>query len=467
MDFKELQKKLTINRKNVWEKNSKEQVFEYAESYKKFMDISKTERKAVKNSIEILKKEGFKPLDFYENEGKIKKGDKVYYINRGKSIFALVYNDEISKGINVVGSHLDAPRIDFKPQPFYEDTEIAMAKTHYYGGIKKYHWFNIPLELHGVVINSKGEEVEVSIGDDEKDPIFIISDLLPHLDRNKKSLPEAFEAEKMNMILGTIAISYEDEDKIKDPVKLNVLNILNEKYGLTEEDFISAELEIVPAFNSRDVGLDRSLIAAYGHDDRICAYTSLTAISEVKPKGKSPAILLVDKEEIGSDSNTGAKNHFWIPILKRLLKLEGKDVSVAIEEALVNSTMLSSDVSAALDPNYKDAHDSYNAPKLNYGIVLTKYTGVRGKGGTNDANAEVVGRIRKIWNDNEILWQTGELGRTDLGGGGTIAKFFAEKNMDVIDAGVPLLGMHAPLEIASKGDLYETHKAYKAFMENN
>ncbi|UYP00648.1 aminopeptidase [Oceanotoga sp. DSM 15011] len=466
MDYKELSKKLTLNRKNVWEKNDFKTVDDYTENYKKFMDYSKTERKAIKYSKKLLEENGYKPLEFFEKEGKLKDGDKVYYINRDKSLFAIEIKGKIKNGVNIVGSHVDAPRIDFKPEPLIEDTEIAMAKTHYYGGIKKYQWLNIPLELHGVIINSKGETVEVSIGDDLKDPVFVISDLLPHLDRNKKAISEAIDPEKMNLLLGTISINYDSEEKIKDSVKLNILNILNEKYGIIEEDLISAELEIVPSLPSRDVGLDRSLIAAYGHDDRICAYTSLTALINSKINSRSSAILLVDKEEIGSDGNTGAKNHFWIPMLKKLLKLQNEDVTIAIEDAINNSILLSSDVSAAFDPNYKDAHDINNAPKLNYGIVLTKYTGARGKAGTNDANAEVVGKVRKVWNENNILWQTGELGRTDLGGGGTIAKFFAEQGLDVIDAGVALLGMHAPYEIASKGDLYETYLAYKVFMEN-
>ena len=463
MDYKELQKKLSMKKEQVWKNIEFKVIDDYTKGYKEFIDSSKTERKAVKYSVKELEKNGFKPLDYYEKLGKLENGDKVYFVNRDKSLFAIKVNGKIREGINLVGAHLDAPRIDLKPEPIFEDTEIAMAKTHYYGGIKKYQWLNIPLELHGVIIKKDGTSIDISIGDKPEDPLFVISDLLPHLDRNTKSIKEAIDAEKLNVLFGTISITYDEE--IKDGVKLNILNILNEKYGIIEEDFISAEIEVVPAFNARDVGFDRSLIAAYGHDDRICSYTGLTALIEASPEGKSPALLLIDKEEIGSDSNTGAKNHFWIPVLKKLLKLQNEDVVIAIEDSLQNSTLLSADVAAALDPNYKDAHDPLNAPKLGYGIVIAKYTGVRGKGGTNDANAEVVGKLRKVLNDGNIAWQTGELGRTDLGGGGTIAKFFAEKNLDVVDAGVALLGMHAPYEIASKADLYETYRAYKVFME--
>jgi len=363
-----------------------------------------------------------------------------------------------------VGAHVDSPRLDLKPEPIIEDYEIAMAKTHYYGGIKKYQWLNIPLQMYGTIVKKDGSIIDISIGDKQEDPIFVISDLLPHLDRREGDVKKVFEAEKLNILLGSISVSY-DED-IKEGVKLNVLKILNEKYGIVEEDFISAEIEVVPAFDSRDVGLDRSLIASYGHDDRVCAYTALSAIIEAEPKFKSSALIIADKEEIGSEGNTGSKNHYWIGVLKELLSLQKEDVTLAIEETLRNSVLLSADVSAAVDPNYKDVHDLTNAPKLGYGIVITKYTGSGGKGATNDANAELVGKIRKILNDSNVTWQTGELGRTDLGGGGTIAKFFAEKGLDVIDAGVPLLGMHAPYEIASKADIYETYLAYKAFMES-
>jgi len=467
MNLSELEKKLTRKQKNVWSKRNKEDIEKYSRQYKAFIDFSKTERKAAKYAIQMLEKDGFKPLSYYEEKGKIEKGDKVYYLNREKSIFALKYNNSLKDGINIVGAHIDSPRFDLKPEPIIEDENIAMAKTHYYGGVKKYQWFNIPLELHGVVIKSDGSKIEVSIGEDENDPVFVISDLLPHLDGdlNNKKVSDAFEAEKMNLLLGTISISYDEENNIKNPVKLNILNILNEKYGLVEEDLVSAELEAVPALKARDVGLDRSLMASYGHDDRVCAYTALTALIDSKESFKNPAVLLVDKEEIGSTGNTGARNHFWMYVLKKLAAITNNIKPSEVEDIFINSTLLSADVSAAIDPNYKEAHDLSNAPKLGYGITLMKYTGSRGKGGTNDANAELVGKIRNLFNLENISWQIGELGKVDRGGGGTIALFFADKGLDVLDAGVPLLGMHSPYEVASKADIYETHLAYKTFFE--
>ena len=464
MDVKVLKDQLLRKKETVWKKRKIEEINEYCKSYAEFMDNSKTERLSVKNIIALLEKNGYKSFESIKKTGKLPKNAKVYFSNRGKSLFAIRVKGDIKNGVNIVGAHVDSPRLDLKPEPIIEDYEIAMAKTHYYGGIKKYQWLNIPLQMYGTIVKKDGSIIDISIGDKPEDPIFVISDLLPHLDRREGDVKKVFEAEKLNILLGSVSVSY-DED-IKEGVKLNVLKILNEKYGIVEEDFISAEIEVVPAFNSRDVGLDRSLIASYGHDDRVFAYTALSAIIEAEPKFKSSALIIADKEEIGSEGNTGSKNHYWIGILKELLSLQKEEVSLAIEETLRNSVLLSADVSAAVDPNYKDVHDLTNAPKLGYGIVITKYTGSGGKGATNDANAELVGKIRKILNDSNVTWQTGELGRTDLGGGGTIAKFFAEKGLDVIDAGVPLLGMHAPYEIASKADIYETYLAYKAFMES-
>jgi len=468
MDLTELEKSLTFQKKSVWSKRSKEDIDRYTSQYKDFINFSKTERKAASYSVELLEKNGFKPLSHYVNSGKIEKGDKVYFVNRDKAVFAFKYNNPLKDGINIVGAHIDSPRFDLKPEPIVEDENIAMAKTHYYGGVKKYQWFNIPLELHGVIIKKDGSKIEVSIGQDENDPVFVISDLLPHLDRDlaNKKVSEAFEAEKMNLLIGTTAISYDESDKIKNPVKLNILKILNDKYGIVEEDLISAELEIVPALPARDVGLDKSLLASYGHDDRVCAYTGLTALIDAQTSVKNPAVLLVDKEEIGSDGNTGAKNHFWIYVLKKIAALaKEEELLQNIEEILTNSTLLSADVSAAVDPNYKEAHDLSNAPKLGYGITLMKYTGSGGKGRTNDANAELVGKVRNLFNQEGISWQIGELGKVDRGGGGTIALFFSEKGLDVLDAGVPLLGMHSPYEVASKADIYETYLAYKTFYE--
>ncbi|MBM7560110.1 aminopeptidase [Marinitoga litoralis] len=463
MDLKELKEKLVRKNVSVWEKRDRNIIDDYSKGYKKFIDFSKTERRAVEYSVKILEEKGFKPLDYYLNLGKIEDGDGVYYVNNHKSLFALKVKGNLTNGINLVGAHVDAPRLDLKPEPIIEDTGIAMAKTHYYGGVKKYQWLNIPLELHGVIIKSDGTKIDVAIGDNEDDPVFVISDLLPHLDRRTGDVKEVFTGESLNLLLGTISISYDEE--IKDSVKLNILNILHEKYGIVEEDFISAELEVVPSLPARDVGLDRSLIAAYGHDDRICSYTALTALIESEPEFRSAAIILTDKEETGSDGNTGAKHHFWIYVVKKLLKLQGcTNIELGIDDVLINSTLLSADVTAAFDPNFKEVHDPANAPKLGYGIAIAKYTGARGKAGTNDANAEVVGKLRKVFNENGVIWQTGELGKVDQGGGGTIAKFFAEKGLSVVDAGVPLFGMHSPYELASKGDLYETYYAYKVFL---
>ncbi|KLO21391.1 MULTISPECIES: aminopeptidase [unclassified Marinitoga] len=466
MDVKKLQEKLIRKKISVWEKRDRKAIDEYSKGYKKFIDYSKTERKAIEYTVKELEKEGFKPLNYFLEKGKIEDGDKIYYVNNYKSLFAIKIKGSLTNGINLVGAHVDAPRLDLKPEPIVEDSGIAMAKTHYYGGVKKYQWLNIPLELHGVVIKNDGEKIDVSIGDSEEDPVFVISDLLPHLDRRKGEISEVFKGEDLNLLLGTISISYDEE--IKDSIKLNILNILHEKYGIVEEDLTSAELEVVPSLPARDVGLDRSLIAAYGHDDRICSYTALTALLESDPEVRSAAILLTDKEEIGSDGNTGAKHHFWITVIKKLLKLQGSsNIELDIDDCLINSTLLSADVSAAYDPNFKDVHDPANAPKLGYGIAIAKYTGSRGKAATNDANAEVFGKLRQIFNENGVIWQTGELGKVDQGGGGTIAKFFAEKGLSVIDAGVALFGMHSPYELASKGDLYETYYAYKVFLNKN
>lgn len=468
MDINELEKKLTIQKKNVWSKRDFETIESYTSMYKEFINYSKTERRAIKFSVKLLEENGFKPLSYYEEKGNIELGDKIYFVNREKSLFAIKYNQPLTKGINLVGAHIDSPRFDLKPEPLIEDESIAMAKTHYYGGVKKYHWFNIPLELHGVIVKSDGSKIEVSIGDDKSDPVFVISDLLPHLDKElpNKKISEAFDPEKMNLILGTISITYDESKKVSNPVKLNVLKILFEKYGIIEEDLVSAELEAVPALKARDVGIDRSLLASYGHDDRVCAYTALTAFIDSQSSLKSPALLLVDKEEIGSDGNTGAKNHFWIGVVKKIMHLANEHkVCNVIDDALFNSTLLSADVSAAVDPNYKEAHDLSNAPRLGYGITLMKYTGSGGKSRTNDAHAELLARIRNLFNQEDISWQIGELGKVDRGGGGTIALFFAEKGLDVLDAGVPLLGMHSPYEIASKADIYETYLAYRTFFE--
>ncbi len=448
----ELKKKLSYENKNGWKlkETSKDKVFDFAETYKDFLQTCKTERE----TVEYVKRE----FD------KRKKKQDFFIINRGKNI-ALVRLGKKS-GMKLVASHIDAPRIDIKQNPLFEETEIALFHTHYYGGIKKYQWFNIPLAIHGVVIKSNGEKVDINVGEKDNDPIFVIPDLLPHLSHklvDDKKVKDAFEAEKMNLIVGSIP--FDDEEK--EAVKLQVLSILNETYGITEEDFISAELEIVPAMQPRDVGFDRGFIAAYGQDDRICAFCSKEAFFDAKKNSKTVVALMIDKEEIGSDGNTGAKSRFLMDIVIEILKAQNIDATLEnVSEFLKNSEVLSADVNGAVNPMYKEVHEKDNASYINHGVVMTKFTGHGGKYMANDASAEFVGKIRKIFNDANVNWQTGELGKVDEGGGGTIAKYLASWNMEVIDCGPALISMHSPYEISSKTDLYETYKAYKAFFED-
>ncbi len=448
-EIKELKSKLSYENKNGWLQTDRDKVFDFAETYKQFIGRCKTERETV----------AFVKREF---EDRAKEGD-FFVINRGKCI-ALVRLGEGS-GMKLIASHIDTPRIDLKQNPLFEDEELALFHTHYYGGIKKYQWFNIPLALHGVIVKSSGEIVEINIGEDEKDPVFVIPDLLPHLShkiQDEKKVKEAFEAEKMNLIVGSIPL---DDDE-KEAVKLGVLKILNEKYGVVEEDFISAEITVVPAMSPKDVGFDRGLIAAYGHDDRICAFCSKEAFFEANSK-KTIVALMVDKEEIGSDGNTGAKSRFLLDVVVEILKKKGESPDfINVGEFLKKSEVLSADVNGALNPMYKEVHEKDNASYLNHGVVLTKFTGHGGKYMANDASAEFVGKVRKIFNDAGVKWQIGELGKVDEGGGGTIAKYLACWNMDVVDCGPALISMHSPFEIASKVDLYETFKAYKAFYES-
>ncbi len=448
----ELKKKLGYENKNGWHltHTNKDKVFNFAETYKEFIGQCKTERETVDY---ILK----------EFETKRKQND-IIIINRGKNT-ALIRPGKES-GMKLIASHIDAPRIDIKQNPLFEETEIAMFHTHYYGGIKKYQWFNIPLSIHGMIIKENGEKVRIIIGEKDDEPTFIIPDLLPHLSHkiiDEKKVKEAFDAEKMNLIVGSIPF---DKDE-KETVKLNILNILNEEYGIKEEDFISAELEIVPAMKPKDVGFDRGFIAAYAQDDRICAFCSKEAFFNSKNNSKTIVALMIDKEEIGSDGNTGAKSRFLMDIVVEILKAKKESATFeSVSEFLRNSEVLSADVNGAVNPMYKDVHEKDNASYINHGVVMTKFTGHGGKYMANDASAEFVGRIRKIFNDAKVNWQTGELGKVDEGGGGTIAKYLASWNMDVIDCGPALLSMHSPYEISSKTDLFETYKAYKAFFEN-
>jgi aspartyl aminopeptidase len=449
----------------IWEKVNegvKEEVFKVADDYKKFIDASKTERLSVKEIVRQAKKAGFKN---FKDMDEIKQGDKLYYVNKEKAaVLVVVGNETIEKGMNIVGSHVDSPRIDLKQNPLYEEHGITLLKTHYYGGIRKYQWVAIPLALYGTVVKENGEAIDIAIGDDENDPVFYITDLLPHLakDQNDKKLSEAIEGEGLNVIIGSLPAEGKEDDK---KFKLNVLKILNEKYGMIEEDFLTAELEIVPAGKARDVGIDRGMIMAYGHDDRVCAYTSLRAILELDSPQRTAVALFADKEEVGSNGNTGMHSMFFNNMVAELIAIKnnGNYSELLLKRALENSSMLSSDVAAGVDPTYPHVTEIQNAAIMGKGVALVKYTGSRGKSGANDANAEYIGKLRKLFNENNVVWQTSELGKVDQGGGGTIAYILANYNMDVVDLGVPVLSMHAPYELVSKTDVYMTYKAYNTF----
>lgn len=456
---------LLYKKKFIWEKlgaDEREKVFSVGEDYKIFIDASKTERLSVKEIIKRAEQQGFKPLDEF-NE--LKPGSKVYYVNKRKSaVLAVIGKEKIENGMNIVGSHIDSPRIDLKQNPLYEGHGISLLKTHYYGGIRKYQWVALPLALYGTVVKADGEAMDIAIGDDANDPVFYITDLLPHLakDQNDKKLSEAIEGESLNVIIGSLPAEGKDDEK---KFKLNVLKILNEKYGMIEEDFQTAEIEIVPAGCARDVGIDRGMISAYGHDDRVCAYTSLRAIFEVENNDRTAVALFSDKEEVGSIGNTGMHSEFFNNVVGEMILLQGNSDMLSLKRALANSSMLSSDVAAGVDPTYPQVSELQNSAVMGQGVVMVKYTGSKGKSGANDASAEYIGKIRKIFNDNDIMWQSGELGKVDQGGGGTIAYIMANLNMDVVDIGVPVLSMHAPFELVTKTDVYMTYKAYKSFYE--
>ncbi|WP_300362058.1 aminopeptidase [Fusobacterium sp.] len=453
---------------NGWKNISQEkmeEIFTMGEEYKKVLDLGKTEREFVDLATSFAKECGFvdaRLKDF------LVPGDKVYYLNRHKNIvLAVIGKEDILKGINYIVSHIDSPRLDLKQNPLYEEFELAYMKTHYYGGIKKYQWTSIPLALHGVVVLANGEKVKIVIGEHEDDPVFTVPDILPHLDRKvqgDRTAREVIKGEELQIIVGSIPTTINDSE-IKDLVKYNILEKLNDIYGMTEEDFISAELELVPSQKAKDVGLDRSLIGAYGQDDRICAYTSLRAILDIHEIPNKTAIcFLADKEETGSDGSTGLQSDFIDYFTADLIFKTKKVYSdLYLKETLWNSKALSSDVNAGVDPIFKSVHDVQNAPQLGYGVVMVKYTGSGGKYGTNDADAEYVGEIRKLLNDNKIVWQTGMLGKVDEGGGGTVAKYLSKKGISTIDIGPALLAMHSPFEISSKLDIFETYRTYKAF----
>lgn len=448
--------------KNGWEtvtEAEKKSIFDFCEGYKEFVDNAKTERQAVKSTVEIAKKHGF--VDVNTKESLIP-GDKVYFVNREKSVYlSVIGKEDITKGINFIIAHLDAPRIDIKANPLYEASDLALLKTHYYGGLRKYQWITIPLSLIGVVYKKDGTRVDINIGESDNDPVFYISDLAPHLakDQVQKKMSECIEGENLNIILGSMT-----KDCEKDKFKSSVIEILNEKYGICEADFCSAELEVVPSSKARDVGIDRSLIGAYAHDDRVCSYTALMAMCEAENPEKTIACVLVDKEEIGSMGNTGMKGAAFEYITATLISKCKSDYNEYMKMTLFrNSVCLSGDVTTAFDPNFPEVNDSLNAAYLGHGVSISKYTGSRGKYDTSDANAEFVSKIRKCFDDNSVMWQMTELGKVDQGGGGTIAQYVANLDVEVLDCGTPLLSMHAPVEIASKYDIYMTFKAYKAF----
>lgn len=450
--------------KNTWEKykDNLNEVMEYNEGYKDYISKNKTERACVKDSIRLAKEKGFKPLDSFET---LKPGDKVYVNNRDKNIALFVIgNKPLTEGMRILGAHIDSPRMDLKQNPLYESEGFVLADTHYYGGVKKYQWVTIPLSLYGVVAKKDGTVVDVVIGEDDNDPVVGISDLLIHLaaEQLDKKAAKVIEGENLDVTLGNMPLVGEE----KDAVKANILKLLKDKYDIEEEDFVSAEIEVVPSGKARDYGLDRSMIAGYGHDDRVCAYTSLTAILDMDVCDYTCCTILVDKEEIGSVGATGAQSLFFENTIGEMLVKMGIDSFVQTRLTLSRSKMLSSDVSAGVDPLFVSVNDKKNAAYLGNGIVFNKYTGARGKSGSNDASAEYVARIRAVMDESNIHYQTAELGKVDLGGGGTIAYILGNYNMDVIDAGIAVLNMHAPMEIVSKVDVYETYQAYKAFLKN-
>ncbi|MGM9631670.1 MAG: aminopeptidase [Eubacteriales bacterium] len=457
METKELKEQLFYKKSSVYEKadaKTIDEAYGFALDYMKFLDDAKTEREAVNASIAIAEKAGFKP---YTLGQKLSVGDKCYYNNRGKNLFLFTIGSEsLENGIRISAAHIDSPRIDLKQVPLYEDEGMSFFKTHYYGGIRKYQWLAMPLAIHGVVIKADGTSVDVVIGEDEGDPVLYINDLLPHLAHgyDTKPLGSAIEGEKLNVLVGSRPLGDED-----NAIKLNTMNILHEKYGIVEEDFLTAELSVVPAQKARDVGLDRSMIGAYGHDDRVCAYPALKAIIDSSDSDHTLMCILADKEETGSDGNTGMQGDFMMDLIDEISLSLGANPRVV----RANSKCLSADVSAAYDPNFAEVFEKRNSALLSCGVVLTKYTGSRGKGGTNDAHAEFVGFVRRAMAEYGVIWQSGELGRVDVGGGGTVAKYISQHNIDVVDLGVPVISMHSPFEVISKVDLYESYRAFCAF----
>ena len=460
-----LQEKLFDIKKIGWETiddKEKQIILDFNEDYIEFLNQCKTERSCVTYFEDVLIKNGFKNIENIKN---LNPGDKVYYINRKKAIYAaIIGNSILEEGLNLIGAHIDAPRIDLKPNPLYEEGGFALFKTHYYGGIKKYQWTSIPLCIEGVVVKTNGDVVDVCIGKDKNDPIFTITDLLPHLGKKQgeKPLSKGIEGEDLNLLVGSIPY---DDEKVKEKVKLNILNILNDKYDITERDFSSAELEIIPAFEAKSLGFDKSMVAGYGQDDRVCAYTTIKALLDINNPSRTCIGILSDKEEVGSMGNTGMSSQNFETFIADLLDKTNQNGYNVLEKALANSKMLSADVTSANDPTYSSVDDKYNAAYLGKGTVLCKYTGHGGKFGASDATAEFVAKVRKILEDNNIIYQYGDMGKVDEGGGGTIAYILANKGIDVIDCGVAILSMHGPYEVTSKFDIYNCYKVYSVFFK--
>ena len=461
-DGKELKEKLFADNSNGWENLSDEElknIFQFADEYMYYLNTSKTEKEIVQNSKEILLKNGF--VDVSEIET-LKPGDKVFYVNRGRCIYSAVIGTE--NGFNIVAAHCDSPRIDLKQKPLYEDNNLGMLKTHYYGGIKKYQWTNIPLSMHGTVVKPNGEKINICIGEKDDDPVFTISDLLPHLaqEQMERKLKDGVQGEELNVLVGSIPY---DSDEVSEKVKLNILKLLNEKYGIKEIDFMSSEIELVPAFKAKSMGFDYSMISAYGQDDKVCCYTALRAILEVNQPKTTALCVITDKEEVGFNGVTGMYARIFDTFALELLEKTGCTKASSLDKAFSNTKALSADVDAAYNPNFAFAFEKNNTAYLNKGMTVVKYTGTRGKSGASEAPAEFVAELRKIFDEAGARYQACELGRVDKGGGGTIALTLANRGMDVVDVGVPVMGMHSPYEITSKFDVYQAYKGYKAFLQ--
>ncbi len=454
---------LFMDKPNGWEsinEEEKRKIFDFCDEYISFLNRAKTEREFISEARLNAERNGYRDISTFDT---LKAGDKIFFDNRGKSMYlAIIGEENIENGMHIIGSHVDSPRLDLKPNPLYEDSDFAYFKTHYYGGIKKYQWTTIPLSIHGVIIKTNGEKITVNIGENENDPIFTITDLLPHLaiDQMEKKLKNAVSGEDLNLLIGSIP--YGDK-KISEKVKFNILKLLNKKYGIVEADLLSSELELVPAFNARSLGFDESMVAGYGQDDKVCAYSSFAALMSLHHVKNTSVCILSDKEEIGSMGNTGMESHTFDFFVSEMLNKLNQNRPNLLDRVFCFSKMLSSDVDAGFDPIYSSVSDKYNAGFLGKGISINKYTGARGKSGASDANAEYVAWLRNILEKNNIKYQIAELGKVDIGGGGTIAYILANKGADVIDCGIPLLSMHSPYEVTSKFDIYEAFKTYKAF----